>query len=146
MASLIPFNRNQNYFNTGFNEFYNMLDDFFADSRPGRNLARDTFKVDVCDNEKEFNVICDMPGVKKDEINLAINEGHLNITVGRNEEKEEKKDNYLHRERRSSSMTRSIYLGDIDQAGIRAKLEEGVLSINVPKKAKVDTTKRIEIE
>lgn len=148
IAALIPFNKNQpSFFNTGFDEFYNMLDDFFADSRPlRRSLSGDTFKLDVRDNEKDFNVIADLPGVKKDEISIALNEGRLSITVSKNEEKEDKKENYLHRERRCSSMTRNIYLGDTDSSGIKAKLEDGVLSIIVPKKEKIDTTVNVAIE
>ena len=148
MAALIPFNKNQpSFFGTEFNEFYNMLDDFFADAQPfRRNLARDTFKVDVRDNGKDYSVVADLPGVKKDEISIAVNEGKLSITVARNEEKEDKKENYLHRERYCSSMTRSVYLGETDSAGIKAKLEDGVLSVTVPKKEKIDNTFKVDIE
>lgn len=145
--ALIPFGTNQpDYFRTGFDDFYNMLDDFFADSRLIRRNMSNTFRVDVTENEKEFSVLCDLPGIKKDEINVAMNEGRLTITVNRNEEKEEKDENYLHRERRCSSMSRSIYLGDTDSKGIKAKLEDGVLNITVPKKKVVDNTIKVEIE
>jgi HSP20 family protein len=54
--------------------------------------------------------------------------------------------NYIHRERRFSSMSRSIMLTDADNKGVKAKLEEGVLHISVPKKAKPDNTIVIDIE
>ncbi len=148
MAALIPFGSNQpSFFNTGFEDFYNMLDDFFADSRLiRRNLGNNAFKMDVQDNEKDYVVSADLPGVKKDEINISVNEGRLGITVSRNEEKENKEENYLHRERKQSSMTRSVYLGEIDASDIKAKLEDGVLIITVPKKEKVDNTIKVEID
>jgi HSP20 family protein len=148
MRGLIPFSSNQpDLFNTTFDDFYNMLDDFFADGRMlRRNLQKSTFRVDVKDNGKDFAVACDLPGVKRDEINVSVNEGTLSVTVNRNEEKEDKNENYVHRERRCSSMSRSIYLGDIDSSGISAKLEDGVLSITVPKKATVDNTVNIQIQ
>jgi HSP20 family protein len=147
MRGLIPFNSNQpEYFGNAFDDFYNMLDDFFADNRMLHKNVPGAFKVDVKDKGNEFAVACDLPGVKKEEINVAVNEGTLSVSVRRNEEKEDKNERYIHRERHSSSMTRSIYLGDIDQSGINAKLEEGVLNITVPKKAVKDSTYKIEIQ
>lgn len=149
MAKLIPFNTNQNsLFNTGFDEFYNMLDDFFSDGKPyHRSFARDTFKLDVKDNETEFNVLADLPGVKKEEVKIAMDDGKLSISINRAEENEEKKENYLHRERLSCSMTRGIYLGEnTDATAIKAKLEDGVLKLTIPKKEKVISKVNVEIE
>ena len=148
MASLIPFNRrNTDLINTGFDELYNMLDDFFTESfMPSRSLARDTFKVDVQENEKEYIVEAELPGAEKDEIKLELNDGRLNISVEREEKSEEEKKNYIHKERRYSSMCRSIYLQDVESKNATAKLENGVLTVNIPKIEKVDNTKLIEIE
>jgi len=148
MAGLVPFNRkNTDLFNTGFKDFYNMLDDFFADSWPiRRSLAGDTFKIDVRENEKEYIVEAELPGVKKDEINVAINEGRLTISVKREEKLEDEGKNYIHKERHYASMTRNIFLADASDEGIKAKLEEGVLNITVPKKEKPDNSVKIEIE
>lgn len=148
MASLIPFNRrNTDLINTGFDELYNMLDDFFTESfMPRRSLARDTFKVDVQENEKEYIVEAELPGAEKDEIKLELNDGRLNISVEREEKSEEEKKNYIHKERRYSSMCRSIYLQDVESKNATAKLENGVLTVNIPKIEKVDNTKLIEIE
>lgn len=147
MRGLIPFNSNRpDYFGSFFDDFYDMLDDFFADSRMFRRNYAGTFRVDVKDNDNEYVVAADLPGIRKDEIDVAVNEGTLSISVNRNEEKEDKNERYIHRERRCSSMTRSIYLGDIEQTGITAKLEDGVLRITVPKKENRSNTIKVDVQ
>ena len=147
MRGLVPFNSNRpDYFGTVFDDFYNMLDDFFTDSRMIRTNYAGAFRVDVKDNGKDFAIAADLPGIKKEEIDVAVNEGTLSISINRNEENEDKNERYIHRERRCSSMTRSIYLGDIDQAGITAKLEDGVLHITVPKKEVKNNTFKVDVQ
>ncbi len=148
MTSLIPFNRKKNdILSTDGDDFRNMLDDFFSEAWPmRRNLQSDTFKVDVQEEEKEYIVHAEVPGIKKEEIDLSLNEGRLCINIRREEEKEEKKKNFIHRERRTSSMQRNIFLQEADNDGIKAKLEDGVLRINVPKRETPDTSRRIDIE
>ncbi|MHB1314070.1 MAG: Hsp20/alpha crystallin family protein [Christensenellales bacterium] len=148
MAGLVPFNTNQNTsLSTGFDDFYNMLDDFFADNWPfRRSLTADTFKVDVQENENEYIVEAELPGVKKEEVSVAMEDGKLRILVSREEKSEEKGKNYLHKERRFSSMARHIYLVDANSAGIKGKLEEGVLRIAVPKTEKQDRSVKVDIE
>jgi len=137
MAGLIPFNRKKNdLLRSEFGDFGSMLDDFFSESFPfRRSLEADTFKVDVEDSEKEYIVHAELPGVKKEEVSLSLEDGRLRISVQRDEEKEEKDKNYIHRERRVCSMERNIFL-----------LEHGVLKIEIPKKPHVDTSRRIEID
>ena len=146
--ALIPFNRNKtDIMNIGFGDFYNMLDDFFTEGLPvRRSLAADTFKVDLHDDDKNYFVEADLPGVEKDEINVRVDEGKLQISVTREQKVEDQKKNYIHRERRYSSMQRSIYLADADTGNIKAKLENGILYITIPKKSKQDNTVNIEIE
>jgi len=147
MRGLIPFVGNRpDYFDSFFDDFYNMLDDFFADSRLYRRHYAGTFRVDVKDNGDDYTIVADMPGVKKDEIDVTVKDGTLCISVNRNEEREDKNDKYIHRERRCCAMSRSIYLGDIDQVGITAKLEDGVLRITVPKKEPKSNTFKVDIQ
>jgi HSP20 family protein len=144
MAGLVPFNR---FRPAGFEDFYNMLDDFFNDTRPiRRSLSRDTFKIDVQDNEKEYIIEAELPGVAKDEISLQFNEGKLSIAINKEENIEEEKKNYIHKERRVSSMQRSLYLADAQADEISAKLEEGVLTLTVPKQNKRDSSVKISID
>lgn len=148
MTALIPFNRKRNdLMNTGFNDFQNMLDDFFADGWPmRRSLAGDTFKIDLQDNEKEYIVEAELPGFQKNEISLSLEEGRLQIAVKKEETKEETDKNYVHRERKFTAMTRNVFLADAASDDIKAKLTDGVLTITVPKQAKPELTRQIEIE
>ncbi len=148
MAGLIPFNRNKgNLKTTGLDDFYNVLDSFFEDTwAPMRGFQSDTFKLDVRDNEKEYKIEAELPGVKKDEIRLEMKDGKLAILIERNEEVNDEKKNYIHRERRTCSMQRSVYLKDAKDDGIKAKLNDGVLNITVPKDVAKTTTKTINID
>lgn len=151
MAGLVPYNRrNRGLVDRGFSDFrdfYNMLDDFFNDSWPSkRYFARDTFKIDVQENENQYLVEAELPGVNRDEIFIEMNEGRLNISIKREESIDEEKKNYLHKERRYSSMSRSLYLDDAKSDGIKAKLENGLLSIIVPKEDRPTKSVKIDIE
>mgnify|MGYP002589997522 CR=1 FL=1 len=143
--SLVPFNRNKSI--TPHDAMMNMLDDFFSDTwLPSRSLSFDTFKIDVKENESEYTVEAELPGIAKDEINLDLHDGRLTISVARSEQTENKKENYIHQERRVTSMQRSIYLADASDDGVKAALHDGVLTITVKKTAKQKGVKRIEIE
>jgi len=151
MAGLIPYNRrNRGLVDRGFgdfSDFYNMMDDFFNDGWLSRRFfPRDTFKVDVQENESEYLIEAELPGVEREEINIVMNEGRMTISVQREENIKEEKKNYVHRERRFSSMSRSLYLDDAKSTGIKAKLENGVLSIKVPKENKPNKSVKIDIE
>lgn len=145
--ALVPFNRKNSIFNTNFDDFYNVLDDFFNDSwRSNRFSGIGSFKIDIQENENEYVVEAKLPGVRKEEINIDLDEGRLNISIERNEDVNEDKKNYIYRETRHSSMNRSIYLANAKSEGIKAKLDNGILYIHVPKQQKIDTSRRIEIE
>jgi len=149
MAGLVPFNRRSNTnlarTGTGFEDFYNMLDDFFSDGllSPGRSLLRDTFKIDIEETEQEYRVEAELPGVKKEEIDLNIDDESLCITVSRAEEASR---NFIHRERRFTSMSRRVRLAGANLNDIKAKLEDGVLTVTIPKEEKAETTRKIDIE
>lgn len=148
MTNLIPFKgKNTNLSTQGFGNIFNMIDDFFTDDFPvRRSLSHDTFKIDVRDEEKNYLIEAELPGVNKEDITLSVDDGILTIAVKHEEQKEEKDKNYIHRERRYSSMERRLMLGDVDGAGITAKLNYGLLEVKIPKKEKQDTSKKIEIE
>lgn len=147
MAGLVPFNRkNNNLARTGFDDFYNMLDDFFSDSWPSRSLLKDTFKIDVRETESEYLVEAELPGVKREEIGLSVDSDNLCIAINRNEEVNQENENYIHRERRTSSMSRRLHLAEAKLDDIKAKLEEGVLTVSIPKQEKSANQRRIEIE
>lgn len=145
MAGLIPFNWRKNALQTP-DSFQNMLEDFFNDDFPfRRSLQYDTFKIDLQETEKEYVVEAEIPGVPKENIDLSFDEGKLKISVKKEENKEDRSKNYIHRERKYSSMERTILLADIDEQGVKAKLDNGILTINIPKKEKVEKALKIEI-
>ena len=151
MPGLIPFNRKNTNLaraGTGFEDFYNMLDDFFNDSLmpSSRNLLRDSFKLDIEDKETEYLIAAEMPGIKREEIDLSIEDENLCISVNRSEESSKEEKNFVHRERRSSSMSRRVRLADAKLDEIKAKLEEGILTVTIPKAVKESSSRKIDIE
>ena len=151
MAGLIPFNRKGGALaraGAGYDDFQNMLDDFFADNwlHQNRSLLRDTFKIDIEEKEKEYRVEAELPGVKKEEIGLNIEDDSLCISVSRAEETNSDGKNYIHRERRASSMSRRVRLADANLEGIKAKLDEGILVVTIPKAEKTASSRKIDIE
>jgi HSP20 family protein len=143
MANMVPFNwRNRGL--TGADDFYNMIDNFFAE--PWFMRSRDTFRVDVQQKDNEYLIEAELPGVNREEVDIDMMDGNLQISVRREEKINEEGKNYIHRERRYSSMSRTVYLADGVFEGIRAKLDNGVLKISVPRQKRAANTRRIEIE
>lgn len=148
MTGLVPFNKKESgLLDLDFDLFDYDLDKFFKGRWPMRQrLMKDTFKLDVQDKDKEYLIQADLPGIKKEEVKVDLDAGRLTISVEREEKIDEEKKNYVHKERRYSSMSRSIYLADAKSDGIKAKLEDGVLNISIPKEEKQETGVKINIE
>lgn len=116
-----------------FKDLYGMMDDFFTENiNFSSNMS---FKVDVRELEDSYLVEAELPGYKKDEIKLSFKNGELTIDAEKKEEIEEssKDKNYVHREMRTSSMTRTLYFENVEKEGLKAKLNDGILEINIPK-------------
>lgn len=150
MAGLIPFNRRNRSLartDTGFEDFYNMLDSFFSDSwLSDRNLLRDTFKIDIQETDSGYRIEAELPGIKKEEIDLGAEDDTLLISVSREEEVNKDNTNYIHRERRSGSMSRRVRLANAKLDETKAKLEEGILTVTVPKDEKASSSLKIDID
>jgi HSP20 family protein len=124
-----------------------MLDDFFSDGwTQGRNLLKDTFKIDVTETDGGYTVEAELPGVKKEEIDLSVDDDTLCVSVNREEEASAEGKNYVHRERRRSSMSRRVRLANANLGEIKAKLENGILAVTIPKQEKTDSLRKIAIE
>lgn len=148
MSRLTPFNRRgRNPITQGANDLFNMMDDIFPDSlQKMRETIWDTFKVDVRETVNEYVVEAELPGVKKDEVDISLNEGRLTISVKREENVEEREDEYIHQERKVGSMQRSLFLENAKPETGSAKLTDGVLRITVPKDTQSDASSKIDIE
>lgn len=140
--------RNNSLINSNFRDFDSMIDSFFNDDFLTRgSVYESTFKVDVSQTDKGYLVEAEMPGFDKDEINISLDDGKLVISASKNEEidKSDDEKNYIHRERRSSKVSRSMYFDNIDEDSVKAELEDGILSISLGKKELKDNKKQIEI-
>ena len=116
-----------------FKDLYGMMDDFFTENI---NFSANTnFKVDVRELEDSYLVEAELPGFKKDEIKISFKNGELTIDAEKREETEEtsKDKNYVHREMRYSSMSRTLYFENVEKEGLKAKLTDGILEVKVPK-------------
>ncbi len=113
--------------------------------------ASNVMKTDVKETDAGYELDIDLPGFKKDEINAQLENGYLTISASKGLDKEEKdkKGKYIRKERYAGAMSRSFYVGDdVTQEDIKAKYEDGILRLSVPKKdAKpVEEKKYIAIE
>ena len=113
--------------------------------------ANNVMKTDVKETDTGYEVDIDLPGFKKDEINAQLDNGYLTISAAKGLDKDEKdkKGKYIRKERYAGAMSRSFYVGEgLTQEDIKAKYEDGILRLSVPKKeAKaVENKKYIAIE
>jgi HSP20 family protein len=102
---------------------------------------------DVIDEGKQFRVKMDIPGVKKNEINLNVTNNSLEVSAEHKEESEEKKKNYLKKERNQVSFYRTLPLSEnVVSAKVKAKLSDGVLDITLPKSKPTSVSKKKSIQ
>lgn len=102
-----------------------------------------TASCDVLDEGNQFRVKMDVPGVKKNEVNLNVTENSVEISAEHKEESEEKKKNYLRNERIHVSYYRSLPLSEkIQSDKVSAKLVDGVLDITLPKSKPTEIQKK----
>ncbi len=119
---------------------------------PSRLFFDDSFfkgennvKSDVFEKDGKVFVEMEAPGYNKDNVTISIDKGELSVTFEKKDEEEENK-KYLHRERKSySKVTRTFYLGDVNEEEISANFKNGVLVISAPKTKEVETKKTINI-
>ncbi len=113
--------------------------------------AANVMKTDVREHDDGYEVDIDLPGFKKDEISLSLENGYLSVNAAKGLDKDEKdkKGKLIRQERYAGSMTRSFYVGEaITEQEVKAKFENGVLQLSIPKKEapKVPEKKLIAIE
>ncbi len=90
-------------------------------------------KIDVKENEHDFEVFIDLPGFKKENLKLDLTDGYITINANKTLEEEDKK-KYIRKERFYDSVSRSFYVGDsIKKEDIKAKFDNGVLTLSIPK-------------
>ncbi len=127
----------------GFRFFDDMLNDFFAPTNFG--ITKTSMKTDLKESENGYELFIDMPGFDKKDINLSLEGGYLTVSANREEKEEEK--GYVRRER-TMSCSRSYYVGNtVTEEDVKAKYENGTLTLALPKKQKqIEKKKTIEID
>ena len=130
----------------GENLFDDFMNDFaFPDFTDSANIekalygkhAKNLMKTDVKDTENGYEVDIDLPGFKKDEITMKLENGTLTVSAakGLDKDEENKEKKYVRRERYAGACQRSYYVGeDITEEDIKASFEHGILTLFVPKK------------
>ena len=115
--------------------------------------AKNMMKTDIKEMEDGYELEMDLPGFKKEEISISLEDGNLTIQAAKGldeDEKEKKSGRYIRRERYAGSCARSFYVGDdITEEDIKAEFKHGILKIFVPKKEakpEVEQKKYIAIE
>ena len=136
MKNYLVEKHNNDLFNEVFGDFFKPV--FYGDSAV-------YMATDVKEKEKSYELEIEMPGYNKEDISVDFEKGYLTVSAKKDEKQEEGK-KYISRERHSVCR-RSYYVGEIDENGISAKYENGVLSVELPKRVEEKpATKRIEVK
>ena len=121
----------------------NIFDDWMGFTFPDidKNLygtrSQNVMKTDIRETENAYELDIDLPGFKKDEINVQLERGQLTIQAAKsmNKEEKDKEGKYIRKERYAGAMSRSFYVGEaVEKNEIRARFEDGILKLSVPKK------------
>lgn len=140
----------------------NLFDELFDDDFPmipmrsirnplyGKN-AKNLMKTDVRETDDTYELDVDLPGFKKDEVQLDLKDGYLTISAakGLDKDQEDKKGKYIRQERYAGACSRSFFAGEgIEPRDVSAKFEDGILRVSLPKQVKKELprTSTIAIE
>lgn len=138
---LMPSIFGENLFDDFFNDF-----PFFYDDKSFKNVEKNLYghranqvmKTDVKELDHGYELMIDLPGFKKEELNATLQNGYLTISAQKGLDKDEKDQetgHYIRRERYAGACSRSFYVGkDVTQEDIKAEFKHGILKLFVPKK------------
>ncbi len=149
MFGLVPYSRK--------NDGVSRRDDFFGIDRFFDDFFRDPFfarvssmvspiRADVKENEREYIVEAEIPGVRKEDIVIDLHDDVLTLGVDVKDEKNEDKNGYIYRERSSGSYRRSFHMENIRNEDVKASYKDGILTVTLPKDEHGKAKRRIEIE
>ena len=144
MFELIPFDRHIRS-SASFDPF-RMLDEM--DRRLMTSVPAVTaFRTDVLDTGDAFKLECELPGFKKEDLKIDVENDVLTISAERKVESDENKPNFVKRERFYGSFSRSFDVSGIEVDGIQAAYNDGVLTLTMPKKVETaPASRRLEIK
>lgn len=145
MYGIIPFTTNNlqergSTLDNLFGDFFN--DDFITPL----NREASKFSTDIKENEKEYVVIAELSGIKKEDINVEFKKDQLIISAKRDESKDESKEDYIRKERSYGEFKRAFKFPDVDSKNISAKFENGELKVIIPKKIEEKEASKISVQ
>lgn len=122
------------------NDIFSSLDLFDDSLFNNHNIM----KSDIYEKDNNYVMEIDLPGLKKENINIDYNNGYLIISASK-ESNNEENSKYIKKERFYGKYTRSFYIGEFDENEIKASYNDGTLIINYPKEKQKDSKKQINI-
>jgi HSP20 family protein len=135
--------RSEDIFDQFFDSFFN--DDVFT---PFNKIDKRVsgFMVDVLDDGDKYVIEADLPGFSKENVKVEYNDQHLSILAKREDVNEDKKDNYIRRERYTGEFRRSFFVDNIDPDQILASFDQGILTVTLKKKPLSNNSREIIID
>ncbi len=124
----------------------NLFDDLFDDDffkTPFRNMEQhhpqtnELMRTDVKESDEGYQLEMSLPGIEKKDIKATLKDGYMtiNATTSKTNDEKDEKDHYIRRERYQGSVSRTFYVGEnLKEEDIKAKFENGILTLNIPKK------------
>ena len=148
MFELTPFKFNNGENSRGLT-INDMFNDFFNDDMLSKFNSSGSFKTDIKDNGKEYVLEAELPGFKKEDIHVDIEDDYMTISAERSNETEKKDDkgNFVRRERSYGSFSRSFDVSSVKTEDITGEYKDGVLTLTLPKQNEPESaSRRLELE
>ena len=144
---MLPSIFGENLFDDWVDESFGMLPEWGGRNPLYGKHAKNLMKTDVRETEDSYELDIDLPGFKKDEINVDLKDGYLTISAAKGLDKDEKdkKGKYIRQERYAGACSRSFYVGDVEPKDVSASYEDGILKLSMPKQAKKELPKSTSI-
>ncbi|GLX79428.1 18 kDa heat shock protein [Thalassotalea insulae] len=121
----------------------NFFDNFLSNKHKSDEKSFFAPRVDITDKEDHYEILAELPGVKKDDVSVQLHDGVLTIEAKTNEETKSEKDKVIRRERRTGFFSRSFTVGNnVSAQDIDAKFEDGLLKLSAPKVVEQEQEKR----
>ena len=121
------------------------FNDFFDDLEPKK--ANKMMRCDIYEKDNKYNIELDVPGFRKDDIEISLDHGYLRVSAEKKFDDEQTDKKYIHRERHTyQKCEREFYVGNISEEDIKAEFKNGTLNISVPKEETKETKRLIDID
>ena len=145
---MLPSIFGENLFDEFFDEPFGMMPSFRGRNPLYGKNARNLMKTDVRETENSYELDVDLPGFKKDEIQLQLENGYLTISAakGLDEDQKDQQGRYIRQERYAGACSRSFYVGEqVEPKDVSASFEDGILKISLPKNSPKELPKNTTI-